>query len=376
MSHIFISYSSSDRQYADQISIQLIKRGFDVWQDHQNIRNGQRWFDELAKAVKASSAVVVIMTPRSEDSVWVGKEIMLAEKANIPIVSLLLEGRGFDLLVDKHFENVSGGRMPSKDFYQLLAEHVTRHRSSANFFTDDSLTQPTATLRQAHSHTGKSNRKRESRKWWPLVIPSVMVVGICVAAVAFAVVATILANGGDNNNEVSQPDSEINISTPTIAEVQTQVPADTPIPTIPTVTPAPPIPTNTAPSSQFPTGTFDATCEWVEFREIGACTWASLGQSMRLGETWNIVTDISFSTDGSLMFFDDTFGVYTYYLNNDGIYTYTEEGILGGERTLRINGVTFDTATLYVFYGRDSVESGLCGGAIARDWVCIGTARQ
>jgi hypothetical protein len=64
------------------------------------------------------------MAPESETSDWVHREVLLALRERKPIFPLLLRGRGFSILVDTQYEDVTGERMPPDDFCDQLREVV------------------------------------------------------------------------------------------------------------------------------------------------------------------------------------------------------------------------------------------------------------
>jgi hypothetical protein len=91
MSYIFISYSHDDHDYAKKYAAELERRGFSTWID-KRIDYGDRWFREIAKAIRDCEAFSVIMTPTAEESDWVEKEILVAQKHEKPIFPVLLPG--------------------------------------------------------------------------------------------------------------------------------------------------------------------------------------------------------------------------------------------------------------------------------------------
>ena len=60
--HVFISYDREDQPYTRKLADSLHKRGLDVWMDDR-IDFGDRWWREIVKAVRASAAFVIVMTP-------------------------------------------------------------------------------------------------------------------------------------------------------------------------------------------------------------------------------------------------------------------------------------------------------------------------
>jgi len=70
MSHIFISYSHKDSDYAHQLAHSLEERGLVVWID-ERIDYGTRWPRVIQENLDACAAFILVMTPRSFESVWV-----------------------------------------------------------------------------------------------------------------------------------------------------------------------------------------------------------------------------------------------------------------------------------------------------------------
>ena len=122
MSHIFISYSHKDGDYAHKLSDALKKNGFSPSMD-EDIEYGDRCIPTITEAIRRSSCVMVIMTPDAEQSEWVEKEILIAQREKKRIFPLLLQGIEFPSLINVQSVNVSGGIMPPQRFFdEKLAE--------------------------------------------------------------------------------------------------------------------------------------------------------------------------------------------------------------------------------------------------------------
>jgi formylglycine-generating enzyme required for sulfatase activity len=119
--HIFISYAREDQPYARGLADHLRQRDFDVWMDDR-IDFGDRWWQTIIQALRASAALVVVMTPQSEKSEWVHREVLLALDDHKPVFPLLLRGERFPLLIDRQYADVTGGQMPPEDFYDRLRQ--------------------------------------------------------------------------------------------------------------------------------------------------------------------------------------------------------------------------------------------------------------
>ena len=119
--HVFVSYSRKDQDYARSLENDLRKRGFAVWLDDR-IDYGDRWWRTIVRAVRACAAFIVVMTPDSEESEWVEREVQLALRERKPIFPLLLRGKEFPLLITTQYADVTAGQMPPQDFYDRLGQ--------------------------------------------------------------------------------------------------------------------------------------------------------------------------------------------------------------------------------------------------------------
>ena len=72
---VFISYAETDEPVAKKVAAGLEKEGLKVWYDRREILPGQNWAESVAKALKESRAMVVLLTPASLRSSFVRREI-------------------------------------------------------------------------------------------------------------------------------------------------------------------------------------------------------------------------------------------------------------------------------------------------------------
>jgi formylglycine-generating enzyme required for sulfatase activity len=123
VSHIFISYSHQDSDYARKLENALKRQGFEIWIDDR-IDYGTRWPQVIQEQLDASAAVIVVMTSRSYGSEWVQNELARAKAKGKPVFPLLLEGDTWLAVQATQYVDVRDGRPPSKRFYDRLARVV------------------------------------------------------------------------------------------------------------------------------------------------------------------------------------------------------------------------------------------------------------
>jgi hypothetical protein len=133
MSHIFISYSHKDSEYAYKLARALKQEGFSVWIDDR-IDYGTEWPSEIEENLDKSGVFIVIMTPNSKNSNWVQNELTRAERLEKQILPLLLEGEIWLSVEALQYVNVMGGELPPKDFYERISSilGLTKHVKDNN----------------------------------------------------------------------------------------------------------------------------------------------------------------------------------------------------------------------------------------------------
>jgi hypothetical protein len=109
MTHIFISYSSSDIIFVRYFKGLLENEGFLVWIDEAEIVSGDRWWPTIERQIEACAAFLVIMSPDSKSSEWVEREILKAQKEKRPIYPILLNGEPWDMLANRQYVNMTHG---------------------------------------------------------------------------------------------------------------------------------------------------------------------------------------------------------------------------------------------------------------------------
>jgi hypothetical protein len=117
--HAFLSYSHEDVDYARALERHLEANGIVTWYAEE-IPHRARWRAVLTEKITTCGAFILLMTPDSEKSVWVEREMNHAETTNRPIYPLLLRGTPFLDVNDIQHEDVRHGGMPSEAFLNEL----------------------------------------------------------------------------------------------------------------------------------------------------------------------------------------------------------------------------------------------------------------
>ena len=75
MSHVFLSFSSANREAADQLKAMMEQQGIQVWMSSYDIRPGEDFADAIPPAIKGCGCFVLLLTKEAQESDWVRKEL-------------------------------------------------------------------------------------------------------------------------------------------------------------------------------------------------------------------------------------------------------------------------------------------------------------
>jgi hypothetical protein len=116
---IFLSYSSQDREYVVALVSYLEGQGLNVWYDPE-IGPGDRYAKVIENAMTGSACLIVVMTPASNASPWVEREMENAERQGKKIFPLLLAGEPFFRFASVQWTDVRNGQLPPQKFVDAL----------------------------------------------------------------------------------------------------------------------------------------------------------------------------------------------------------------------------------------------------------------
>ncbi len=89
MRHVFISYCRKDADFAQIVEQNIKAAGLTTWRD-LDVHAGGDWRSEIDDGIKDALAVVVLMSPESAQSIYVGYEWAFALGAGVPVIPVLL----------------------------------------------------------------------------------------------------------------------------------------------------------------------------------------------------------------------------------------------------------------------------------------------
>ena len=90
---VFISYARSDFVCCEKIKNELETAGIDCWLDTDDIDPGDDWLDRLQKALAQAQAMIVLCSKAAENSVYMKREFLAAEKLKLRIIPVVIKGQ-------------------------------------------------------------------------------------------------------------------------------------------------------------------------------------------------------------------------------------------------------------------------------------------
>jgi hypothetical protein len=116
---IFISYSRKDQDYVNNLVEALAKQELPWWVDNK-IDYGDQWTKEIKENIKKCQVFLLVMSPNSEESDWVQRELTFAQHLKKPIFPLLLDGEIWFQVINIQIIDVKSGKLPPDTFFNKV----------------------------------------------------------------------------------------------------------------------------------------------------------------------------------------------------------------------------------------------------------------
>lgn len=215
MAHdVFISYSSKDRPFAQQIARALEQQGLDVWLDRDEIRAGIKWSSAIQQGLDQSSVIVVIITPDSMASKNVEDEwqyFLDKRKPIVPILHRPTDNIHFQLMRIQYVDFVNN---PFEDASQRLLYELRQHTAAKASAPSQIASRPAS---QPVPTATASNPQRN------LILP---VIG-GVAVIAVIVIGFLLSRGTNVPSSQTATPTTRHVVLATLPADATEIAADT-----------------------------------------------------------------------------------------------------------------------------------------------------
>ncbi|MEZ4671365.1 MAG: toll/interleukin-1 receptor domain-containing protein [Anaerolineae bacterium] len=127
--YVFLSYSRQDNAVINRVRDDLRQHNIGVWIDVDGLEPGTpAWERAISQAIREAGCLVVLLSPDAEQSVWVGRELAMAEALNKRIFPILIRGSEQDAIP---FRLMTHQRIDARDRYDdalpTLVESIRKH---------------------------------------------------------------------------------------------------------------------------------------------------------------------------------------------------------------------------------------------------------
>jgi hypothetical protein len=138
---VFISYSTKDSEFINQLSAVLIKNRIKIWLDKWEMQPGDSLIDKIQNGLTDSSFLLVVLSKYSVESEWCKKEMnsgLMREinERKVVIIPILLDDCKVPIFLQEKvyadFRNDFNDGLNSllKPLSKLFSEHMGRHNGN------------------------------------------------------------------------------------------------------------------------------------------------------------------------------------------------------------------------------------------------------
>ncbi|MBX3080596.1 MAG: SUMF1/EgtB/PvdO family nonheme iron enzyme [Anaerolineae bacterium] len=181
MSRVFISYSSTDREFVKHIADDLRKQDFDIWMDTSDITGQLPYWEEIQNAVEACKHFIFVVSPTSitrESGAM--KEVYHAVRHNKIVVPIIVRETNYDSIPMV----VGPGMLQIHDFTKLPYDEALTRVIRA-------LKTNTPTLPKDISRAS-TNRPARGRTAAAILIGTALIIAV-------GVIGMLIANNNNSN---------------------------------------------------------------------------------------------------------------------------------------------------------------------------------
>lgn len=118
---VFISHSSRDKWIAERMAEEVEAAGADYWLDARDLPGGGDIQEEIYQAIQECQELVILFSPNSLDSLWIGFEVGVAYSLQKHLTPILNNVKYSDVTVIQRVKAIE-----LNDFNQYLAELKNR----------------------------------------------------------------------------------------------------------------------------------------------------------------------------------------------------------------------------------------------------------
>ena len=88
---VFISYSTMDKEFADEVCQLLESNGFKCWIGPRDLPSGVNYAETIINAIKSSRVFVILFSKHANESQYVNQEITVAFQSEIKVIPVRID---------------------------------------------------------------------------------------------------------------------------------------------------------------------------------------------------------------------------------------------------------------------------------------------
>lgn len=130
MARLFISYTSQDRNFAEQLKSELQALGHTPWWFDEGVTVGQKWQEAILDQLKKVDALIILVSEASLRSSWVNHELGAAlayseERGSPAIIPVVLDDTRLSIPLSRYFA-IAVGQKPVVEIARTISEAVEK----------------------------------------------------------------------------------------------------------------------------------------------------------------------------------------------------------------------------------------------------------
>ncbi|MEO1404360.1 MAG: toll/interleukin-1 receptor domain-containing protein, partial [Cyanobacteria bacterium J06635_1] len=138
MTQIFVSYSEEDIEIQEKIRKRLVREGFTVWINTQDIQTAEDFQGAINRGIEKANTIVLLLSPNSLASKYCRQEIDYGRKYHKRIIPLLVKHTDLDTLPDdlRTLQFIDFSTLASETHFDRAVDELIRALGEAADYAD------------------------------------------------------------------------------------------------------------------------------------------------------------------------------------------------------------------------------------------------
>jgi hypothetical protein len=181
---VFISYSQSDKQWADRVCAQLESAGVGCWIAPRDIAPGVTWPAAITEAIRRCRVMIIIFSSHANQSPHMAREVEVADNRRVPILPVRVEdiAPAGDLeyfLSNRQWYDLQGSTVERKvsGLAEVVSSLLVDSGATAPATTSPSTTAGSSTVNAGAAPQVRAARGSKRGIWLSAGVAAILVLG-------------------------------------------------------------------------------------------------------------------------------------------------------------------------------------------------------